>query len=42
VASGLSFGSITAGLGFDRNGNLWIGQLSEIYRVLAADLALIP
>jgi hypothetical protein len=42
VASGLSFGNITAGLGFDRNGNLWIGQLSEIDRILAADLALIP
>ena len=42
VASGLSFGNITAGLGFDRNGNLWIGQSSEIDRVLAADLALIP
>jgi len=42
VASGLSFGNITAGLGFDRNGNLWIGQSSEIDRILAADLALIP
>ena len=42
VASGFSFGNITAGLGFDRNGNLWIGQLSEIDRILAADLALIP
>jgi hypothetical protein len=42
VASGLSFGNLTAGLGFDRDGNLWIGQLSEIDRILAADLALIP
>ena len=42
VASGLSFGNITAGLGFDRNGNLWIGQVSEIDRILAADLTLLP
>jgi hypothetical protein len=39
VASGLSFGNVTAGLGFDRDGNLWIGQNSEIDRILAADLA---
>jgi hypothetical protein len=40
VASGLSFGNVTAGLGFDRDGNLWIGQGSgEVDRILAADLA---
>jgi hypothetical protein len=40
VASGLSFGNVTAGLGFDRDGNLWIGQGSgEVDRTLATDLA---
>jgi len=41
VASGLSFGAITAGLVFDEDGNLLIGELSQIDRILAADLAAI-
>jgi hypothetical protein len=39
VASGLSFGSITAGLVIDEDGNLLIGELSQIDRILATDLA---
>jgi len=39
VASGLSFGAgVTAGLGVDQQGNLFIGQISEIDVITASDL----
>ncbi len=43
VASGLSLGGSNTGAAFfDHHGNLWAGGGTNLYRILATDLALIP
>jgi hypothetical protein len=43
IVAGLTFdANVTAGLGLDREGNLWIGQTSQIDRVSASNLAALP